>query len=163
VPTRIEFDVSKRREVLVTGGFSLIELMVVVVILGIVATIGANLIGARNKAFLTVMKADLRNLATEQSEYHIDNHTYANTLAELLSVSSEGITLELLGESSGFSGRTTHRGLPNARCAVFMGTVSSVFSPATLEGAVTCDGTGSGGGCGQGVPKSQGKAQGAPC
>ena len=162
-------------KVLVAGGFSLIELMVVVVILGIVATIGANLIGARDKAFLAVMKADLKNLATEQALYVVDNYMYANSLADLRATSSEGIILELLGETAGFSARTTHPGLPDARCAIFLGTVSSVFSPATAEGAVTCDGVGAGGGgagkgkgadgdsCGQGVPKSQAKAQGQAC
>ena len=167
-----------RHEVLVAGGLTLVELMVVVVILGIVVTIAANLIGAREKAFLAVMKADLKNHATEQALYAVNNYKYANSLAELPSASSEGITLELLGETAGFSARTTHVGLPAARCAVFLGTVSSIFSPATVEGAISCDGVGAGGGgsggsgkakgadgdsCGQGVPKSEGKAQGQAC
>ena len=94
-----------------TGGFTLIELMVVVVILGIVATIGANLIGARDKAFLAVMKADLRNLASMQTNYAVDNYTYANSLIDLETVSSEG-------SRSGFSGRppASAHGPPTSGC-----------------------------------------------
>ena len=151
----------RRRHKVVTRGFTLIELLVVILILGIVASVGASLIGARDKAFLAVMKADLRSLAFEQSAYVVENYAYANSLTDLQSVSSDGVTLELLGETFGFSARTTHPGLPDARCAIFLGTVSSVFSPATDQGMVTRDGVG--GGCGQGVPNSKGKAQGPPC
>ena len=152
-----------------TGGFTLIELIVVVLIIAILATIGANLIGAREKAFLSVMQADLRNLATEQAPYAIDNYQFANSATDLPFTPSEGITLELLGEAQGFTARTTHIGLPTARCAIFMGTVSSIFSPATAGGVMSCDGVGAGGGgggkggCGKGVPKSGGKAKGKAC
>ena len=49
-----------------TGGFTLIELIVVVLIIAVLATIGTNLMGAREKAYLAVMKADLKNLASEE-------------------------------------------------------------------------------------------------
>jgi prepilin-type N-terminal cleavage/methylation domain-containing protein len=129
-----------------TGGFTLIEMMVVVVVLGILATIGANLIVAREKAYLAVMKADLRNIAAEQAPHVIDNYQYANAIADLPFTPSEGITLELLGETRGFTARTTHLALPGARCALFMGTVSSIYSPATVSGVMSCDGGGGGGG-----------------
>ena len=133
-----------------TGGFTLIELMVVVVIIGILATIGANLIGAREKAYLAVMKADLKNLASEEVLYVVNNYQYANIVTDLPFTLSEGITMELLGEAQGFSARTTHLGLPGARCALFMGTVSSIFSPATVCGVMSCDGLAGGGGGAQG-------------
>ena len=45
-----------------------------------------------------------------------------------------------------------------------MGTVSSVYAPATIEGRIECDGAGAQtGGCGKGFEKSKGKAQGVPC
>jgi hypothetical protein len=149
------------------------ELLVVVVILGILATLGFRLIGAREKAYLAVMKADLHNLAAEQGPYAVDNYQFANAAGDLPFKTSEGTTLELVGEKTGFSARTTHVALPNARCAIFMGTVSSVYSPATVEGRVECDGVaavigGSGKGkdgdsCGVGVPSSKAKAQGEAC
>ena len=65
------------------GGFTLIEMMVVVVVLGILAAIDTNLIGACEKAYLAVMKADLKNIATEQAPHLIDNYEYANAITDL--------------------------------------------------------------------------------
>ena len=132
-------------------GFTLIEMIVVVVVLGILAMIGTNLIGTREKAYLTVMKADLKNIANEQAPHVLDNYQYANALTDLPYTPSDGISVELLGESAGFTARTTHLGLPAARCALFMGTVSSVFSPATVAGVISCDGLA--GGRGGGAPQ----------
>jgi len=154
------------------GGFTLVELLVVVAILGILATLGFRIVGAREKAFLAVMKADLHNLAAEQAPYAIDNYEFASVVTDLPFTPSEGITLELLGEEQGFSARVTHAGLPNARCAIFMGTVSSVYGPATVEGRIACDGVAAvlgkgkgkdGDSCGVGVPSSKAKAQGEAC
>ena len=98
--------------------------------------------GAREKAYLAVMKADLRNLATDQARYAIDNYRYSTTITDLPFTLSEGVTMELLGETLGFSARTTHLALVGTRCAVFMGTVSSIYAPATVAGAMSCDGAG---------------------
>jgi len=126
----------------------LIEMLVVVVILGILATIGSNLMGARDKAYIAVMKADLHNLATEQARYAIDNYEYSNSAPDLPFTISEGITMELLGETLGFTARTTHRALADASCAIFMGRVSSIYSPATVCGVITCDDAAAAGGGG---------------
>ena len=155
---RLRAGIRQKPRLRATGGFTLIELLVVVVILGILATIGSNLMGAREKAYIAVMKADLHNLATEQALYAINNYEYSNSAPDLPFTISEGITMELLGETRGFTARTTHRGFAGASCAIFMGTVSSIYSPATVCGVITCDdaaaggATGSGGGGGGGGP-----------
>ncbi len=129
-------------------GFTLIEMLVVVVVLGVLATIGSNVIGARENAYRAMMKADLKNLATKQAPHFTDNYQYADDLSDLTFTPSEGITMELLGEAEGFTARTTHLRLPRARCAIFMGTVSSIYSPAMESGAIRCDEAGGGGGGG---------------
>ena len=110
-----------------TRGFTLVEVMVVMLIMSVLSSVGGQLIEARERAFETVMKADLRNLATEQALYVVDNFVYANAVADLPFTASEGITVELIGEAGGFTARTTHAGLPNARCAIFAG--GQVVSP----------------------------------
>ena len=79
-----------------TGGFTLVELIVVVLIIGILATIGANLMGAREQAYLAVMKADLKNLSSEQARWVVDNYSYSNSVAALPFIVSDGITIEPL-------------------------------------------------------------------
>ncbi len=131
-----------KRGLLGARGFTLIELLVVMTIMSMLANVAGNLITAREKAFLTVLKADLKNLAIEQAMYFEDNYKYAAAVSDLPFVSSKGVTYELVGETRGWTARTTHRGLPNDRCSIFVGEVSSVLDPATVAGKVTCDGTG---------------------
>ena len=51
-------------------GFTLIELLIVIVIIGILAAIAIpKFATTKEKAYLTVMKTDLRNLATAEEAY----------------------------------------------------------------------------------------------
>jgi prepilin-type N-terminal cleavage/methylation domain-containing protein len=55
-------------------GFTLIELLVVVVILGILSAITiAKFVNAKELAYVTSMKADLRNFALYEQNYLIDS------------------------------------------------------------------------------------------
>ena len=71
------------------GGFTLIEIMVVVVIIGLLATlILPNIIGRQEQAFQVKAKADIRAISSQLSLYKIDNFTYPTTsegLAALVS------------------------------------------------------------------------------
>jgi type IV pilus assembly protein PilA len=59
-------------------GFTLIELLVVVVIIGVLAAIAIpTFLNQREKAADAAAKSDLKNAATIQESYLVDNNTYA--------------------------------------------------------------------------------------
>ncbi|HEY5646477.1 MAG TPA: type II secretion system major pseudopilin GspG [Pseudomonadales bacterium] len=62
------------------GGFTLIEILVVVVIIGILgAIIVPNLLGRPDQARITAAQSDIRNLANALDIYRLDNFVYPST------------------------------------------------------------------------------------
>lgn len=62
------------------GGFTLIELMVVIVILGILAAIIApRIVGRTDEAKVTEAKVQIKNLETALKMYKLDNGQYPST------------------------------------------------------------------------------------
>lgn len=63
-----------------SGGFSLIELMIVIVILGVLASmLVMRLTGKPDEARVTVAKTDMRTLESALKFYKLDNYTYPTT------------------------------------------------------------------------------------
>jgi len=61
-------------------GFTLIEIMVVVVILGILgALVVPNILGRTGEARTAAAKSDIRSIANALDLYKLDNHTYPST------------------------------------------------------------------------------------
>jgi len=75
-------------------GFTLIEIMVVVVIIGLLAAIIApNVIGNIDKALVTRTQGDIRSIETALNLYRLDNFRYPTTdegLQVLVAGSGEG-------------------------------------------------------------------------
>ena len=66
-------------------GFTLIELMVVIAIIGILAAIAIPQFAAyRQRAYISALKTDAHSFSVAQHAYFADNDTFSNTSAALM-------------------------------------------------------------------------------
>jgi prepilin-type N-terminal cleavage/methylation domain-containing protein len=122
-------------------GFTLVELLVVVLISGLLATMAIpRYTSTKRRAYVASMKADLRNLITAQEKYFSDNTTYTTDkgTAALNFTESAGVTITITltaGPPVGYSGTSVHQGTTET-CAIFMNVPP--VAPAKNEGEPDC-------------------------
>ena len=127
------------------SGFTLIELIIVILVIAILGAIAANRFTAvKQAAFVTVMKADLRRLSAEQVMFYNTRFEDGRRLRygrqnQLNFVPSDNVTIRLRANRTGWAARAQHTNVGRAqRCTLFHGDIRT-FRPRGDEDVITCD------------------------
>lgn len=125
-------------------GFTLVELLIVIVIIGILATVAIpKYAKVKEKGYTATLKSDLRNLVTSQESYFADHNTYA-TLADLIAENrynpSSGVNMVTADETiTGWSATATHPALVDiTACGVYVGSAAPPHGATSSDGEVAC-------------------------
>jgi Tfp pilus assembly protein PilE len=114
----------------------------VVVIIGILAAIAIpKFANTKEKAVVTAMRSDLRNLASVQEGYWMDNNMYYGGVIPDPTFGlrpSTGIVITMVSATAaGWSAQASAPGRTTETCVIFYGTAPPI-PPATVDAAVAC-------------------------
>lgn len=122
-------------------GFSLIELLLIMVVIGILAAIAiARYDNMREQAFRSTMVSDLKNLSSQQEIYYSEHFGYADDLGNLDFVESGGVTVQITeGTNMGWAARATHQSIPGEQCGLYHGNATAANGvPASEPSLIEC-------------------------
>lgn len=125
-------------------GFTLIEILVAMLIVGVLAAIAIKVFWqAKDRSLQTTLQTDLKSLAVYQEQYFSDHEVYAPDVGSLPQFDgSPGVIVSITNTApEGWAAVTTHPSIPGTQCGLFVGTVAAANAPpATQPGIVMCTG-----------------------
>ena len=121
------------------SGFTLVELMIVVLIIGILAAIAIpKFDNTKGKANAASMKSDLHGLAVIQENYFYEHNTYAANLTDANFTPTRGVTVTITeGAANGWAATSWHPLANPLVCGIYVGSATPPMAGMT-EGVITC-------------------------
>ena len=122
------------------SGFTLVELLVVVVVVGILAAMAIPRFNStKGKAHFAALESDLHNLMVTEESYFVDHRRYSTSLDSLGAHFSPGVVLVVHEATlTGWSASAYHPSSWPRMCAMYFGSAAAV-TPATQQGTVACN------------------------
>ena len=119
-------------------GFTLIDLLIVIVILGILVAIAIPKVSnTTHRSYFAAMEADLKNLASQQEIYYASEYSYTAEQSDLAFISSRDVSISVNADSEGWSATATHVALePIEGCSIYHGpipTTTLLGTPSTPD------------------------------
>lgn len=123
----------------VLRGFSLIELLLVLLVVGVLVGLAIPRYREyRRRYYVATIVTDLRNLATTEDAYWNVTGTYSSDLRQIQYDSSPRVSVSVVAaDTLGWAAKASYAG-DTAMCAVYYGN-APVVPPATLKGVIGCN------------------------